>query len=146
MSWFGGNPWATLAVAGPIPALYQVQQNAQKDQASALRAARDEDARKVAEASTGAAVAANAAIAEAKRRRRASALGLGNDSAADGLGAPASTAGGGAAGAALPLSSAYSGGGAAYGSALGAAIPSVGYSPRSSSGGASRVGATSMQR
>lgn len=137
MSWFGGNPWTTLLVAGPIPALAQVQQKAQKDQANALRAARDEDARKVAEASTGAAVAANAAIAEAKRRRRNSALGLGDDSTSDGLGAPA-TAPAGASASSRSLASYYGGGGTSYGSALGAgAVVSAG--PRTTGGGLSRT-------
>lgn len=138
MSWFGGNPWATLAIAGPIPALYQVQQKAQKDQADALRSARDADARMAAEAETGAAVAANAQIADAKRRRRASALGLGDDGVADGLGAPASALSGGASAASRSLAAYYGGASSgSYGSALGIGSPAVTAGPavRGGSGG-----------
>lgn len=65
-------------------------------QQDALRAAEEADARNAAEAETGAAVAANAKLAEDKRRRRLSALGLGGG--ADTLGGPQTVLAAGSAG------------------------------------------------
>lgn len=95
---------------------------AANQQADAVRAQQEDDARKTAEAETSAQVAANARLADSKRRRRASALELGG--VADTLGG---TAGGTvlAAGGPTPASraaTAVPGTAAAYsgGTALGA--------------------------
>lgn len=88
-------------------------------QADALKLAQETDARKTAEAETGAQVAANAKLADAQRRRRASALGAGDPNAPTGAlgGTPAPAAAAGQAVAAR--SSANSG------TALGAGAPAT---------------------
>jgi hypothetical protein len=134
VGWFSGKTFGVLAALGPIPAMMSVQHDAQKEQAAALRSMHDEDARKAAEAETGAAVAANAQIAESKRRRRSSALGLGDDSATDTLGAPTGALAGGASAASRSLAAYYSGGTSYGGTALGAGA-SVSSGPRLSYGG-----------
>lgn len=135
MSWFSPKTLGALIVGGPLLAQASVQHDAQKEQTQALRDMRDQDARNAAEAETGAAVAANAQIADSKRRRRSSALGLGGDTAADGLGAPSSALAGGASAASQALA-AYYGGGVSYsGTALGAGASSTTAAPRVSTGG-----------
>jgi hypothetical protein len=68
------------AVAQSAAVVYGVdqQRKAVNAQGDALRSAQADDARKTAEAETGAQVAANAKIADAKRRRRGSVLGSGD--------------------------------------------------------------------
>lgn len=93
--------WVATAVVGAVVAtsVYSAdqQRKAIHSQQDALNAAQADDARKTAEAETGAQVAANAKLADAKRRRRSSALGLGDTSSpgADALGGQASVLAGG---------------------------------------------------
>jgi hypothetical protein len=89
-------------------------------QAAALEAAREDDARKTAEAETSAQVAANAKTAETNRRRRSNALALGDPSGSD------ATLGGGSVlsmGGPAPAARNAAVGAASGGSALGAGAP-----------------------
>ena len=81
MSWIAV---AVTAVVGTQVYAADQQRKAIHGQQDALKAAQDEDARKAAEAETGAQVAANAKLADAKRRRRSSALGMGDPNAPGG--------------------------------------------------------------
>lgn len=147
MGWFSGRDFGALLVGGPMLAQASAQQEAQKQQTNALRQMRDDDQRLRTEAETGAAVAANAQIADAKRRRRSSALGLGDDGSADGLGSPVTALTGGASSASRSLAAYYGGmASAGYGgTALGAGTGvTAGVGGGGGGGGYSRT--TSVQR
>lgn len=114
---------AITAVAATTLYSADQAQKASYRQRLAVDEAAAENARKTAEAETGAQVAANAKLADAKRRRRSSALGLGDTATGDALGGPATVL---AAGGPAPAARAAAGAaGASAGSALGAGAPSV---------------------
>ena len=130
--------WAAIAVGTTaVATAYSAdsQRKGMHQQQDAISASQAEDARKSAEAETGAQVAANAKLADAKRRRRGSALGAGDIGAETLGGAPTVLANGGGAGVAAGRSAiqpvSYSG------SALGAGAPVSGGSPRVYGGGGS---------
>jgi hypothetical protein len=121
MSWVAT---AVVAVAAIGSAVYSADQNRKlaHQQADALKASQEQDAKDAAAADQGAAVAANQAIADKKRRRRQSSLGV--DPASSALGG-APTALGGAASTvrapSVPVGTSY--GGSAIGSAAPASAP-----------------------
>lgn len=111
------------------------------EQMDATKASQEIDARQAAEAETGAAVAANAKLADSKRRRRSSSLLL-SDNTTGTLGGAATALSGGAP-AVRSGPSAVGGGGSSYGgTALGGGAPAG--APASAS--ASRGGGGSPQR
>ena len=126
--------WAYVAVAAVSVASSAYSSDQQRKaghkQQAAIDAAKDEDARKAAEAETAAQVAANSKLADTKRRRRASALELGDPTATAGAlgggGTNALSAGGPTP--AARASHSYAGAAAAYpaGTVLGAGSPNVG--------------------
>lgn len=128
---------AVIAVGSQIYAADR-QRKALHQQADAAKAAREEDARKAAEAETGAAVAANAELAAKQRRRRSSSLLSSGDPAyGDTLGGSPTVLAAGAG----PVSRGASGAsGVGYSAtALGAGAPAIGsaYAPSAAGGGRS---------
>jgi hypothetical protein len=112
------------------------------EQMDATKASQDLDARQAAEAETGAAVAANAKLADSKRRRRSSSLLL-SDNTPGTLGGAATALSGGAPAVRVPSSSGAIGGGGGGGTALGAGAPAG--SPAASNAYGGGGGSTRMQ-
>lgn len=133
--------WVALAaVAGTAAYSADQQRKGIHQQADALKAAQEDDARKAAEAETNAAVAANAQLADANKRRKASALGTGDPTLTGGLGG--SNQPGAAPGAPTATTAFYgtpsTAGKASTGTALGAGAPaSVPVNTRGGGGGGS---------